>query len=722
MKSRNLSEIKRTFNLIERATGFHDRGYRIFPLRDSSKQPAVAWGQYRKRAASQKQISRWFGEGGHANMAIITGSASHLCVADFDDLAWYELLVNEFPALARTFTVSTRRGLHLHYHLAPGDRIPSRKLPGLDILGEGRYVVAPGSIVHGHEYRVLVDEEPLYLVGPTAFEFERFLARVDEESRARHKPQEGSFSCEIESLPAFVGSADLVAYYRHHATKGSRNTALFESARLARDTGWQAQAVVDTLTELYITQPPNGPHAAETTAQRQREATATIASAFSRPPQPRKQGRAVRTLPNSVREAFFQMGYTNVVRVLDGLALQGVPEGAVLDRPQILDLLRGVVGRNSIDAALKATYADGSPVFGSPPTPPSTDSANADIEPQSKAQQNAILLGCKNREKPQGGRPRHQFIVPHHRTICAKLGVAYTFSDPVSLEDLASVRTTRARLAAEFIRRRPGQYPVTWLAERLSVCERTLQSYHLEFGVRSRPMYTLIPISWHNLDQLPPPEFEMRDRFIVDGASKKYPPLEAIAKKLLNQKQPVTLKIQTYNLYWHPNGIVPHVQAPVEHGKAVEVSDTHAPLDYAALLPPVEHTPTQQPSAPPEAALYAAIPPSYPNTRLADRVYDQINRLAPDERKISRANAQRLIETYGERAVEKALDRMWALHKKRKYPFSNPAGFLIVNAKMYWRELNGADRLGAPAPRFRGVKGRGGDGPEKNPDDGTPPK
>src|SRR5690606_10987671 len=72
----------------------------------------------------------------------------------FDDEALGERFATQYPELAVTRTVRTRRGQHLYFRVAPHLRVSSRKLAGVDLLSDGHYVVAPPSVIEGHAYTV----------------------------------------------------------------------------------------------------------------------------------------------------------------------------------------------------------------------------------------------------------------------------------------------------------------------------------------------------------------------------------------------------------------------------------------------------------------------------------------------------------------------------------------------------------------------------------------
>jgi bifunctional DNA primase/polymerase-like protein/AAA domain-containing protein/primase-like protein len=103
-----------------------------------------------KQATKDQEIAReWWAHHEDANVGIATGSASGVCVLDVDERhgggASLARLMQEHGAI-NTPTVKTGDGFHF-YVATDGEPIRSKAgfLPGLDLRGEGSYVVYPGS-------------------------------------------------------------------------------------------------------------------------------------------------------------------------------------------------------------------------------------------------------------------------------------------------------------------------------------------------------------------------------------------------------------------------------------------------------------------------------------------------------------------------------------------------------------------------------------------------
>ena len=159
-------------NLMRLALCYIQLGWAVIPLHTSSnghcscgnsnctsvaKHPRTRSGS---KDASQDamQICDWWTRWPDANIGIATGKSSDLLVVDIDprhggDTSWQNWLGRN--PITPTLTVRTGgNGEHLYFK-CPSEKLTNRSglLPGVDIRGEGGYVVAPGSVhASGTEY------------------------------------------------------------------------------------------------------------------------------------------------------------------------------------------------------------------------------------------------------------------------------------------------------------------------------------------------------------------------------------------------------------------------------------------------------------------------------------------------------------------------------------------------------------------------------------------
>jgi Bifunctional DNA primase/polymerase, N-terminal len=137
-------------------------GLSVIPLRPGDKRPAIpSWERFQRERPSEDEITSWFGWGDN-NLGIVTGEISGLVVVDLDGddgetsyngLGW--------PTDSR-MVVTWAGGVHVYFR-HPGGKVGNRvrMRPGLDIRGDGGYVVAPPSLIEGGQYDWLTPIRPL---------------------------------------------------------------------------------------------------------------------------------------------------------------------------------------------------------------------------------------------------------------------------------------------------------------------------------------------------------------------------------------------------------------------------------------------------------------------------------------------------------------------------------------------------------------------------------
>lgn len=136
-------------NTIQPALHYAKRGFSVIPVEAKGKKPLIPWERYQTERAEPKEIKKWFTDSPAANVGIITGKISGLVVIDIDTEAAKEklkALVGEYD-LDDVPRSRTGKGWQLFF-AHPETPIQNRAgvLPGLDVRGDGGYVVVPPSI------------------------------------------------------------------------------------------------------------------------------------------------------------------------------------------------------------------------------------------------------------------------------------------------------------------------------------------------------------------------------------------------------------------------------------------------------------------------------------------------------------------------------------------------------------------------------------------------
>lgn len=152
-----------TPDTLTAALDYARRGYSVIPVNTASnggKAPLVSWQEFQHRRATEQEIKAWWEAFPDANVGLVTGAISGLVVVDADgpegQASLLKILGGEMTA---TPTSRTGKGMHLLYR-HPGGQVGNRvkMLPGLDVRGDGGFIVAPPSQhENGEQYTWLTD-------------------------------------------------------------------------------------------------------------------------------------------------------------------------------------------------------------------------------------------------------------------------------------------------------------------------------------------------------------------------------------------------------------------------------------------------------------------------------------------------------------------------------------------------------------------------------------
>jgi len=179
-------------DIAHAAASYLARGWSILPIRASDKRPLLRWERLGTTRPTEAEVADWFRRWPQANIGIITGEISNLVVIDVDpkhggdeSLARLQRRLGELPLTVEAKTGGG--GRHL-YFLHPDVMVRNRAglAQGIDVRGDGGYVVAPPSVhPSGNRYSWVPhhspDERPLaalprWLLGPIGARAGRSLA------------------------------------------------------------------------------------------------------------------------------------------------------------------------------------------------------------------------------------------------------------------------------------------------------------------------------------------------------------------------------------------------------------------------------------------------------------------------------------------------------------------------------------------------------------------
>jgi len=133
--------------MLDTARSYANCGWHVFPCKERGKTPLTKNG-YKAATTDHSQIQTWWENRPTANIGIATGEISRFVVLDIDAKNNGEETLKEFGPLPDTPVVFTGNGRHVWFTY-PDHHVPSSagKIgAGLDIRGDGGYVIAPPSI------------------------------------------------------------------------------------------------------------------------------------------------------------------------------------------------------------------------------------------------------------------------------------------------------------------------------------------------------------------------------------------------------------------------------------------------------------------------------------------------------------------------------------------------------------------------------------------------
>ncbi len=134
-------------NRIEEAAHkYLDLGFSVMPIGgDDNKKPIEDWIDLQSHRVTHEKITYWWNRYPEANVGIITGLVSGIFVLDIDSPG--AKVYTKDRGIPDTPISATSKGVHIYFDFPSfllGNR--SDKKIGMDIRGEGGYVVAPPSI------------------------------------------------------------------------------------------------------------------------------------------------------------------------------------------------------------------------------------------------------------------------------------------------------------------------------------------------------------------------------------------------------------------------------------------------------------------------------------------------------------------------------------------------------------------------------------------------
>src|SRR5262245_48614767 len=133
------------------AINLAQKGMRIFPCKERGKEPAI--GDNLRRATTDVNLIAGWWRANNFNIGLATGEGSGVWVLDIDGEEGEKTLREleaQYGALPQTVEAITGKGRHLYFRWTSGILIRNKQvnpnMPGIDVRGNGGYVLAPPSI------------------------------------------------------------------------------------------------------------------------------------------------------------------------------------------------------------------------------------------------------------------------------------------------------------------------------------------------------------------------------------------------------------------------------------------------------------------------------------------------------------------------------------------------------------------------------------------------
>lgn len=146
-----------TNNCLEQALYYLEKlQWSIIPV-GSNKAPLIDWKKYQTIKASREEVHQWFEKFPTVNIGVVTGKLSNLIGIDIDPR--HGGTDKEFD---RTITVTARTGgggKHFYFLYEEGIQNHAGIKPGLDVRGEGGFLIIPPSKTESGEYHWLISPQ-----------------------------------------------------------------------------------------------------------------------------------------------------------------------------------------------------------------------------------------------------------------------------------------------------------------------------------------------------------------------------------------------------------------------------------------------------------------------------------------------------------------------------------------------------------------------------------
>jgi hypothetical protein len=224
-----------------------ERGVPVFPCRAADKSPLTLRG-FHDATTEPGAIRRWWARWPDALIGMPTGAASGAVVVDLDvkngndGIGAFEGLRADRDLPPHPLVQTQSGGRHLYFAAVPGRTIrcsASRIAPGVDVRGNGGYVIVPPSPGYTPLHRAPLAPPPLWLL-------ELLAPPPRPRQQQQQRAMAGDMDEEAQRLLRLVG-------FVAAAPEGERNRRLFWAALRASEAGIPKRSADIALEEAATT-------------------------------------------------------------------------------------------------------------------------------------------------------------------------------------------------------------------------------------------------------------------------------------------------------------------------------------------------------------------------------------------------------------------------------------------------------------------------------------
>lgn len=272
-------------DFLSAAITYAEAGLRVFPLKPKGKQPLPGTHGCTDGTTDKNIITSWWSKVPAANIGLCTGrtaSGKYLVVIDLDEdegkdkhgiTELQQYLTDKSATFPPTLeAVTGRNGRHLAYFTDEEIRNTTDLLPGIDVRGEGGYIVAAPSVhPNGNVYRW---KDSAFTPDGIAQADEAVISFLKQERKKTVKAANVQSKPVPQPVPLDV-TGRIISRLGLSFDEGSRNDSLFRFACSLNGQGYEDSAIKD------LTERCNAEHCAPPLSDS--ELTTLISSALSKP-------------------------------------------------------------------------------------------------------------------------------------------------------------------------------------------------------------------------------------------------------------------------------------------------------------------------------------------------------------------------------------------------------------------------------------------------------